>query len=483
MQEAFLTVGVMVAYLALVLVVGVAARLKGVFGMKEYLLAGGMLPLFLVYWLMVGDIYSGFAFLGAGGWSYRYGAPVYYIFAYGTLAYIVNYFIGPKTWYFGRKNGYLTQPDYFGDRYESRLLDLLVTLFGVAYILPYLQLQVAAGGIIFSVASYGLIPLTWGMIISFVVAWIYVFTSGLRGTAWTSVIQSIIMITFAILAATFVIPILYGSLGAMFSEIAKTSPKHLILGAIPGMGYTWYVSTVLMCAFGFWCWPHLFQNSFAIKDVQTLKRGAVLYPLYTYMIAATALLGFAAILKMPGLAVPDEAIMEITKMVFPWWFVGLVGAAGLAAAMTTSDTLCLVSAGLLGRNIYHKLIEPEASDAKVTKVTRIMTVVLLVITLALCIYAPGMLVYLLLMGYSGVTQFFPGVVLGYYWKRASKYGTLTGLLVGEAVAAYFLFGPVRHPYGIFAGFLGLLINFPIAILVSLITKPAKEETLKRFELI
>jgi len=56
---------------------------------------------------------------------------------------------------------------------------------------------------------------------------------------------------------------------------------------------------------------------------------------------------------------------------------------------------------------------------QVAKLARSMVIVLGLISLCLAIYSSTTLVSLLLTGHAAVTQFFPGVVLGLYWKRVA----------------------------------------------------------------
>jgi SSS family solute:Na+ symporter len=88
------------------------------------------------------------------------------------------------------------------------------------------------------------------------------------------------------------------------------------------------------------------------------------------------------------------------------------------------------------------------------------------------IYSSSSLVSLLLLGYAGVTQFFPGVVLGLYSKRVTQVGVFAGLAAGVAIVA-FLMLTKRDPYiGLNAGFIGLCANFAITGLVSLLSPAA-----------
>ena len=96
------------------------------------------------------------------------------------------------------------------------------------------------------------------------------------------------------------------------------------------------------------------------------------------------------------------------------------------------------------------------------------------------IYSSSSLVALLLLGYTGVAQFFPGVVLGLYSKRATATGIFTGLIAGVGIVAFLMLTKRDPLMGFNAGFIALCVNFAIAGVVSLLTRsqPAEfDETL------
>ena len=84
---------------------------------QQYLLGGRSFGTFFLWVLLAGEIYTSFTFLGAAGWAYGFGAPAYYILAYGTCAYVIGYFTLPAIWKIATERGLLTAPDFFVDRF------------------------------------------------------------------------------------------------------------------------------------------------------------------------------------------------------------------------------------------------------------------------------------------------------------------------------------------------------------------------------
>jgi len=82
---------------------------------------------------------------------------------------------------------------------------------------------------------------------------------------------------------------------------------------------------------------------------------------------------------------------------------------------------------------------------------------------------PNELVPLLILGYDGVCQFFPGTVLGLTWRKVTKEGVFSGIVVGVGSVVFFIVSGNDPFLGINAGFVGLVLNAITTVLVSLVT--------------
>ena len=128
-------------------VLGFYAGARHKMDLEQWTVAGRGFGLLLVWLLMAGEIYTTFSFLGASGWAYSKGGPTLYILGYLTLAYVVSFYILPQIWEVGRKYALQTEADFFERRYGSKYLAALVSLVGVVFMIPYLQLQLTGLGI------------------------------------------------------------------------------------------------------------------------------------------------------------------------------------------------------------------------------------------------------------------------------------------------------------------------------------------------
>ncbi len=465
---------VILAFVLVSAILGVVGRGRGAMDLERWTVGGRRFGVLLVWLLMAGEIYTTFTFLGASGWAYARGAPAFYILAYGTIAYILSFFLLPPLWRMGRRLGLHTQPDFFQARFGSPGLTALVALVGVVSIVPYLQLQLAGLGMIVETASGGAISSTAAILVAFALTVVFVYTSGLTGIAWVAILKDVAMIV-AIVAIGIGLPAMYfGSVGGMFEELVRRHPTHLTFpGSTSTMGVGWVVSTILLTGTGFYCWPHMVSSAFSAKDERTIRRNAILMPFYQIPILLVFLVGFTALLVLPGLAQPDAALLTLVTRSYPGWFAGFVGGAGAVTAMVPASMLLLVASTLVAKNLYRPCLRREVDDAHLMRASRGFMLLIALIALLLAVWSPNELVKLLIFGYDGVAQFFPGMVLGLFVRRTTARPVVLGLLVGEAVVVSLIWSGNDPFLGMNAGLVGLAANTLVTLATLALPAPAR----------
>ncbi len=443
-------------------VLGFVAGRRWKMDLEQWTVAGRGFGVVLVWLLMAGEIYTTFSFLGASGWAYSRGGPTYYIIAYQALAYVVSFFILPGIWELGRRHGLQTQPDFFLCRYGSRGLAAFVAVVGVVCIIPYLQLQLTGLGIIVEVASYERIRPAPAMLVAGALVAAFVFTSGVRAVAWVSVLKDLLLLAAAVAIGIGVPYAYFGGIRPMFAELVRTHPGHMTMpGATRDMGHAWYVSTVLLTACGFYMWPTAFASSFTAKSADTLRRNAVAMPLYSLTLPFIFFAGFTALLVIPGLSHGDLSLLTVVRNTFPTWFLGVVGGAGALTAMVPAAILTLTGATLFAKNVG-RLLAPSLRDEQIATLAKTAVIALMALSLYFAIFSSSTLVGLLLLGYAGVSQFFPGVLFGLFWPRARGSSIFGGIAVGITIAALLMLTGRDPFYGLNAGFIALCANFLVA---------------------
>ena len=176
----------------------------------------------------------------------------------------------------------------------------------------------------------------------------------------------------------------------------------------------------------------------------------------------------------------------------PYVISGMVAAGGLAAALSTADGLLLTIANALSHDLYYKMIDPNASTGRRVAISKALLLVVALAAAYVAAQKPADILFLVGAAFSfAAAAFFPVLVLGIFWKRASKWGAVAGMIGGLGITIYYMvttqpwmrgvFGvtsPIELWYGIApisAGVFGVPVGFALVILVSLVTPAPNKE--------
>lgn len=455
------------------------AILFGLFGARrvsvtpeQFIVGGRSFGALLLWLLMAGEIYTSFTFLGMAGWAYGRGAQAFYILCYGTVAYALAYFLTPLIWRAGKDAGLLTAGDFFAKRYDSRPLGALVAIVGVVFLIPYVTLQLTGLQILLTIAGFGSFDARFGVGVAFVVIALFVFVSGLRGTAWASIVKDALVLGAVIFAGVALPARFFGSPAHLFDRVLASHPHWFTLSASGGAGSaTWFVSTVILSGLGFFMWPQSMAAVFSARGADTLRRNAIFLPLYQLMLLFVYMAGLTALLVVPGLKgqAADQSFMLVIARYYPPWVLGLIAGAGCLAALVPVTGQLLAAASLITKNVLQDVLWAGAPERAQAAHTRATVLAVAALALSLWLFWNRSLVDLLLLGYNGITQFFPGVVLAFVWPRVTAWGVGSGIVAGLAVLAVFAASPTLG--GVNVGLVALAVNAAVCAIASLLTRP------------
>lgn len=425
-----MSIAIILLTFAFAIGLGLAARRGRRMDLEQWTIGRRGFGVAIVFLLMAGEIYTTFTFLGASGYAYGRGAPALYIIAYGAVAYVLGYWFLPPVWRYAKAHGLITQADFFAHRFDSRAFGVAVGLVGVLAMLPYLALQLQGLGLIVETATGGAIPSHWAILLGTAGLVGYVVVSGIHASAWTAVAKDILVLGVAVFLGVYLPLHAYGGIGAMFHALAAQHPQLLTLHA--PQGPLWFASTALVSALGFWMWPHAFAYTFSARGEHAFRRNAVFLPMYQLLLLFIFFVGFAAVGIAPGLARPDLALLAATAKTLPGWVQGLVGGAGVLAALVPGSLLLIVTAALLAKNGL-ALVPAFAGDRRVHLVARILVVPVAIAAACFALFGSTGIVGLLLLGYSYITQLFPALALSFLARRfVTTGGAFSGLVAGAA---------------------------------------------------
>jgi len=196
---------------------------------------------------------------------------------------------------------------------------------------------------------------------------------------------------------------------------------------------------------------------------------------------------------------PDLDIMVLaTPQIagLPAIVVGLVAAGGLAAALSTASGLLLVISSSVAHDFYYKRFRPDATEAQQLRAGRIAMAVAILVAGWFGIYPPAFVGQVVAFAFGlAAASFFPIIVLGIFWKRANAAGAVAGMLTGLiSTSAYILatvpsesgaiFLGLSPPFGISPegfGFIGMLLNLAVTVVVSRATAPPPQRMMELIE--
>jgi solute:Na+ symporter, SSS family len=461
---------IVVAYLLLMLGIGLACRRKASLSGVEFYLAGRSLPPALLYVAIASTNFSAFTIFGLSGAGYRTGFAFYPLMAFGTgFMALALFAIGTRIRALGAARGYVTPSDFILDRYGSVALARTFSAVMIAFTLPYIAIQSAAAGK--SLEALTGLPYFAGasLVTGFVI--IYVALGGLRSVAWTDVPQGAMILAFT--AAAFVLVAAKSGGFVRAHEAAYASFPGLFSrpgldGSIgPGvwLGYLvlWLAADPMF--------PQLFQKSLAARSGLGLKATAVLYPITAAVLFfMTVSIGVLGRLTFPDLPMgSSDSILPLLLGRFASPAIAtLLLTAGLAALMSTMDSQLLALSSMVALDFGPSRERPAGVGRH-----RAVAAAIGLAGLAIATRPPRtILEFANATSFGALAMLAPTVVGGLFWKRATKEGAFASIALGETFMLLSGLGLVRFP-GTLPVLPALLLGTAAFVAASLATDGGK----------
>jgi cation/acetate symporter len=186
---------------------------------------------------------------------------------------------------------------------------------------------------------------------------------------------------------------------------------------------------------------------------------------------------------------PDVLVLanpEIARL--PPWVVALVAAGALGAALSTAAGLLLVIAAGISHDLLKSVLYPRMSDRAELWSARLTALYATAAATWVALHPPGRVAEMVAHAFGlAASSFFPVILAGIFWKRATKEGAIAGMTAGILFTGGYItwfrvlrpdLGPTHwflgiSPEGI--GAVGALVAFAVIVAVSLLTAaPPKE---------
>ena len=202
------------------------------------------------------------------------------------------------------------------------------------------------------------------------------------------------------------------------------------------------------------------------------------------------------IVQLAEILIGSDIVVLATPEIagLPYVISGLVAAGGLAAALSTADGLLLTIANALSHDVYYKILKPDASTIMRLSVSKALLLFVAMLAAYVAARKSADILFLVSAAFSlAAAGFFPALVLGIFWKRATSIAAIAGMFSGVAITFYYMATTYPWLRGLFgitdsvasytwwdmspisAGVFGVPLGFAVIIVVSLFTRPPTTE--------
>ena len=423
-MSATLTLGLLLAYVALITAVGLAIG-RRVSGTRDFFVAGRALgPVLLFATLLAANIGAG-STVGAAGLGYENGiAAWWWVGSAGIGTLVLAVWLGPRMWRMARDHSLRTVGDYLEHRYGPSVRAAIAMLLWLGTLAILAGQLIAMAWILEVVAGA---PKWLGAVAGGLVMTVYFVAGGLLTSAWVNLVQ-LVVLTVGFLIA---VPLAVGGAGGVSAvlESARAVPGHLDLMSNGSSGWTYLV----LLAPAFIVSPGILQKIFGARDVRTVRLGvgACGVALMLFALLPPAL-GMVAHAVSPGLENREWALPVILTEGVPAW-VGLLGlAAVLSAEISSADAILFMLATSLSKDLYKRFVKPAATDRQVLKVARIAAVAGGLAGVVLAVVIPNVVGALTVFYALLSVSLFVPVVAGLHSRRPGSAEALAAAAAGVA---------------------------------------------------
>ena len=483
-----MTLTVILVYLVLVLVVGsLSHRLFRGTG-EDYFVASRTIGPFLLLMSLFGTNMTAFAILGASGEAYHRGIGIFGLMASVSALVIPSVFflVGTRLWALGKRHGFLTQVQYFRQRWDSDIFGLVLFVVLIGLLIPYLLIGVMGGGLTLTQMTKGTVPEWVGGLLVCAVVMTYVCYGGLRGTAWANAFQTLVFMVLGAVAFYVIVGKL-GGLTAVMTAVGERYPELLIRGdhikPLELLTYTCIPLSVGM-------FPHMFMHWLTARRAETFRWPLVLYPVCIAAVwVPSIILGIAGRLDFPALKGPaaNSIIVKVIDLHAPEMLAGLLAAGVFAAIMSSLDSQVLSMGTMFTQDIVrHYGFHDGMNERQQILWGRVFVVAVLIVTYALSLVFTRSIFKLGIWSFTGFASLFPLVAAALFWRRSTKHGAMASLLsvvilwiyffvLGSATPGYTVGGSGVMPVAVIVAVAALVM-----VVVSLLTKPPPKAVVERF---
>ena len=394
-----------------------------------------------------------------------------------------------------------TMADYFEKRYNSKGLKILAAAIIFIFLVPYSAAVYKGLGSLFNTVFPGVATWVWMLIIACLTA-IYLVAGGYIATAYTNLIQGVIMIVGVVCLVTAVLS--HDAVGGISGLIRNLSAfeslpgdPNPITGAqltdiFGGSAFRFLCFNIMLTSFGTWGLPQMIGKFYAIKDTAAIRRGTVISTIFglvigcgAYLIGSTSRLILGGQLPEGGIdgVIPAVLMEVLSSGTFGIILLALMMILLLSASMSTLESVVLTSASAVAVDLIPAIFQKEIPAKKQMTLTRLFCLAFIACSFIFATRNIPIIVSLMSFSWGIVSGCFIGpYIWGLFSKKITKIGAFAGILSGLltvggatliiSLNAGFSVAASRSPE---MGVTAMAVSFAVVPVVSLLTKNTETE--------
>jgi solute:Na+ symporter, SSS family len=506
MQLSILDWAIMAIFFAVSLVIGLAVSKKSGTSFRSFFLAGQSMPWWLLGISMVAttfstdtpnlvtDIVRGTGV--AGNWTW---------WAF-LLTGMLTVFLYARLW---RRSGVLTDVEFYEIRYSGPIAAFLRG-FRAVYLGILFNIIIMAS-VTLAAIKIGSIMMDWSPLQTVVVAatitMIYSALGGLRGVVLTDMIQFVMAMVGSIWATIYIINLPeVGGLSTLFQH-ESVQPFMGFLPSFSEMSMNDLIPIfIIPIAVQWWAayYPgaepggggYLAQRMLSARNEREAAGATLLFNVLHYALRPWPwiLIALASLIVFPDLASIAERFPNVPEHVvrndlaypamltyLPSGLLGLVVTSLAAAYMSTMSSQVNWGSSIVVNDLYHRFINPNASEGQQVWAGRVATIVLMIVACTLALFLENAL-----QVFNIVLQIGAGTglifIVRWFWWRVNAASELTAMLVSFAIALIFTFTDGMGLESWEQLLSGVLVTTGAWVAVAFLSAPTDDEKLESFYL-
>ena len=370
------------------------------------------------------------SFIGNAGQGYTYGLPWLLMVAFMfTFAIISWTWIAPRLREFTGHWDSVTLPDFFAVRFDSnvtRVFAAIVVVFGSVL---YMTAIFKGIGNLFEVIFE--IPYQTAVLIVLFIVMLYTASGGFISVVRTDVVQGVLMLVGA-LTVFGVVTYSAGGIGAIMDVQDLGEAGARLFSWDAAMPFPVLLGVLLAGSMKLLVEPRQLSRFFALRDQKSIRQGIWISVVGIVVIQLCLLpIGIYAHLFLSSVSDTDLIMpMLLASSMFSDYLAAFLVLAMVAAAMSSLDSVLLVAASTLERDVVSMAL-PKLSERRNLNLTRVLVVVVAVLTAMIALNPPGGVIQMTIFSGSIYTVcFFPALIIGLHWRRGNGISVVASMITG-----------------------------------------------------